>query len=153
EGLVRRSNRRRASAARSRPCLPKRQSSKPGCPGVHRYCGKAQIHARISTDTQPMMAPLRFLLLPFLTTALCGQAPAQASSGKPLAQMSTGARQLVAIKVTGSKRFQDAAVAAASGLQIGTPVNDDDFKRAARNLGETGAFSNIEFTYSYSSTG
>ena len=100
-----------------------------------------------------MMAPPRFLLLSCLAVALCGQALAQSSQGKPLAQMSAGARQLIAIKVTGSKRFQDAEVAAATGLQIGTPANDDDFKRGARNLGETGAFSNIEYTYSYSSAG
>jgi outer membrane protein insertion porin family len=72
---------------------------------------------------------------------------------KPLAQMPASARQLIAIKVTGSKRFSEAAVAAATGLQMGAPVNDDDFKKAARRLGDTGVFTDIGYTYSYSSAG
>jgi outer membrane protein assembly factor BamA len=44
-------------------------------------------------------------------------------------------------------------IAAASGLQIGTPVNDDDFKKAARRLGDMGVFTDIEYSYSYSSAG
>ncbi|MGH9493797.1 MAG: POTRA domain-containing protein [Candidatus Sulfotelmatobacter sp.] len=72
---------------------------------------------------------------------------------KPLAQMPASARQLVAIKVTGSKRFPAAAITAASGLQIGTPVNDDDFKRAAQRLGDMGVFTDIAYSFSYSPAG
>jgi outer membrane protein assembly factor BamA len=89
-----------------------------------------------------------------LFAALClpglGQA---ASSQKPLAQMPALARQLIAIKVTGSKRFPEAAIAAATGLQMGVPVNDDDFKRAARRLGDMGVFTDIAYSFSYSSAG
>jgi outer membrane protein assembly factor BamA len=67
--------------------------------------------------------------------------------------MPASARQLVAIKVTGSKRFPEAAVAAATGLQMGAPVNDDDFKKAARRLGDMGVFTEIAYTFSYSSAG
>jgi hypothetical protein len=42
---------------------------------------------------------------------------------KPLAQMPASARQLIAIKVVGSKRFPEAAIAAATGLQMGTAVD------------------------------
>jgi outer membrane protein assembly factor BamA len=38
-------------------------------------------------------------------------------------------------------------------LQLGTPVNEDDFKRAARRLGDTGVFTDITYSYSYSSAG
>ena len=72
---------------------------------------------------------------------------------KPLAQMPASARQLIAIKVTGSKRYSEAAIAAASGLQLGTEVNDDDFKKAARRLGDMGVFTEIGYTFSYSSVG
>ena len=78
---------------------------------------------------------------------------AQAASQKPLEKMPASARQLVAIKVTGSKRFKEADIAAATGLQIGTPVTDEDFKKASRNLGDTGAFTDIEYSFSYSSAG
>jgi outer membrane protein assembly factor BamA len=57
------------------------------------------------------------------------------------------------VKITGSKRFSEQDIVAASGLQIGTPANDDDFKRAARRLGDTGVFTDIAYSYSYSSAG
>ena len=72
---------------------------------------------------------------------------------KPLAQMSASARQLIAIKVVGSTRFPEAAIAAATALQSGTEVVEDDFKKAARNLGDTGVFTDIAYSFSYSSAG
>lgn len=76
-----------------------------------------------------------------------------AQNQKPLSEMPASARQLIAIKVTGSKRFSEQDIAAATGLQLGTPVNDDDFKRAARRLGDTGVFTDIAYSFSYSSAG
>jgi outer membrane protein assembly factor BamA len=76
-----------------------------------------------------------------------------ASSQKPPAQMPPSARQLVGVKVTGSKRYPEEAIAAATGLQMGAAVNDDDFKKAARRLGDTGVFTDIAYTFSYSSAG
>jgi outer membrane protein assembly factor BamA len=93
---------------------------------------------------------LRLALLAGLCLPGMGQA---GSSPKPLAQMPASARQLIAIKVSGSKRFPEAAVAAATGLQMGAAVNDDDFKKAARRLGDMGVFTDIAYNYSYSSAG
>jgi outer membrane protein assembly factor BamA len=100
-----------------------------------------------------MMTAHHRLLFLLALPLLCGAGLAQSSSQKPLAQMSASARQLIAIKVVGSKRFAEADVAAATGLQMGTTVGDDDFKRAARNLGDTGAFTDITYSFSYSSAG
>lgn len=75
------------------------------------------------------------------------------SSPKPLSQVPASQRQLIAIKATGSKRFAESEIAAATGLQLGTTVGDDDFKKAARRLGDLGAFSDIAYSYSYSSAG
>ncbi len=75
------------------------------------------------------------------------------TSQKPLAQMPPSARQLIAITVVGSKRFPESAIAEATGLQMGTAVNDDDFKKAARRLGDMGVFTEIAYTFSYSSAG
>ncbi len=61
--------------------------------------------------------------------------------------------KLIAVKVTGSKRFTQQEIADASGLPIGTVAHEEDFKKAARQLGETGAFGVINFTYTYSSAG
>lgn len=89
------------------------------------------------------------LVLLFLGNCLAAIAQTQ----KPLSQMPASARQLIAIKATGSKRFSEQDIAAASGLQLGTPVNDDDFKRAARRLGDTGLFTDIAYSFSYSPAG
>lgn len=78
---------------------------------------------------------------------------AVAQSQKPISQMPASARQLIAVKVSGSKRFSEQDIVAATGLQMGTPVNDDDFKRAARRLGDAGVFTDIAYSFSYSSAG
>jgi outer membrane protein assembly factor BamA len=95
---------------------------------------------------------LVLLSIPLLGSSLpsAGQG---ASAQKPLAQMPPSARQLVGVKVTGSKRYPEEAIAAATGLQMGAAVNDDDFKKAARRLGDTGVFTDIAYTFSYSSAG
>jgi outer membrane protein insertion porin family len=67
--------------------------------------------------------------------------------------MPASARQLVSIKVTGSKRFSEEAIIATSGLRLGTAIEEDDFKKAGRRLGDTGAFSDVGYTYSYTSAG
>ncbi|MGB2605196.1 MAG: POTRA domain-containing protein [Candidatus Sulfotelmatobacter sp.] len=67
--------------------------------------------------------------------------------------MPATAYKLIAVKVTGSKRFTSDEVAAASGLPVGTIAHEEDFKKAARQLGESGAFSSIAYTFSYSAAG
>jgi outer membrane protein assembly factor BamA len=88
----------------------------------------------------------QFLLL--LLTAMLGAARPPVA-----AQLSTSAHKLVDIKVTGKTRFATADIVTASGLQMGLTVGDEDFKKAARNLGETGAFSDVGYKFSYSSAG
>jgi outer membrane protein assembly factor BamA len=67
--------------------------------------------------------------------------------------MPASAYKLIAVKVTGSKRFNNEEIASASGLPMGTVAHEEDFKKAARQLGESGAFSNIAYTFSYSPAG
>jgi outer membrane protein assembly factor BamA len=88
---------------------------------------------------------LLFILLPGLCLPnLCLLSRGQsAPSPKSLAQLPASARKLIAIKVTGSKRYPEEAIAAATGLEMGTAVNDDDFKKASRRLGDTGVFTDI----------
>jgi outer membrane protein assembly factor BamA len=61
--------------------------------------------------------------------------------------------KLIEVKATGSQRFTQEEVAAASGLMVGTTVGDETFRKAARQLGETGAFDAISYSFSYSSAG
>ena len=84
-----------------------------------------------------------------IATALAYPASAQ----KSFAQAPASQRQLTSIKVTGNKRFSEAAIIAASGLQTGTVVTEDDFKKAATRLGAFGILSDVSYTYSFSSAG
>ena len=89
----------------------------------------------------------------FIVSALSLCTAAGQVADKPMAQMPASARQLIEISVTGSKRFSEADIAASCGLQLGKPVSEDDFKRAARHLADTGAFTDIGYKYSYSAAG
>ena len=88
-----------------------------------------------------------------LLLCLGSSVSAAVQTQKPISQMPASARQLIGVKVSGSKRFAEEDIIAATGLQLGTPVNEDDFKRAARRLGDTGVFTDITYSYSYSSAG
>jgi outer membrane protein assembly factor BamA len=92
---------------------------------------------------------LAVLLLPGIGLPLCESQ----SSGKSFDHLPAADRQLLSVKVSGTKRYSDEAVIAASGLQMGTTVVEDDFKKAARRLGDLGVFADIAYSYSYSSAG
>lgn len=76
-----------------------------------------------------------------------------AHAQKSFDRASASERQLISIKVTGNQRFPEKAIIAASGLQLGTPVTEDDFKKAATRLGDFGIFSDVAYSYSFSSAG
>ncbi len=93
---------------------------------------------------------LSLLLSPFCLSAA---AQTQPSSGSAAHAMPPSAYKLIAVIVTGSKRFTQEEVAAASGLPVGTIAHEEDFRKAARQLGETGAFSDVSFSFTYSAAG
>ena len=95
----------------------------------------------------------RCLLSSLLCASPCLSAQTKTASGPPAQAMPATAHTLIAVKVTGSKRFTPEEVAAASGLPVGTIAHEEDFRKAARQLGETGAFSDVAFTYTSSSAG
>src|SRR5256885_2229957 len=55
---------------------------------------------------------------------------------------------LAAMKVSGSKHFSEADVIAASGLKLRQRVTLDDLKTASDLIGQCGAFSSVQYTYS-----
>jgi outer membrane protein assembly factor BamA len=63
------------------------------------------------------------------------------------------AYQLVSLKVTGSLRYKPEDIAAATGMQIGETVHEEDFKNGVRVLGDSGAFSDVGFNFDYSAKG
>src|ERR1700683_2944849 len=83
-----------------------------------------------------------------LLVLLCLSATAQTPTPRTPATY-----KLIAVKVTGSQRFTSEEVASASGLPVGTILHEEDFKKAARQLGESGAFNSVAFTYNYTTGG
>jgi len=92
------------------------------------------------------------LLVPLLVTAVIALA-APAYAQKSFEQAPASMRQLIAVKVTGNHHFPEDAIVAATGLQLGKPVTEDDFKKAATRLGDYGIFTDVAYTYSFSATG
>jgi outer membrane protein assembly factor BamA len=86
-----------------------------------------------------------FLVLLVSAAAAQKQSIAQASS--------VSAYKLIALKVTGTTRYTDNEILAASGLQLGQNAVDGDFKEAVQRLGESGLFSNAVYSYTSSSAG
>jgi outer membrane protein assembly factor BamA len=92
---------------------------------------------------------VRFILLGSLLLS-AGAAQKQSTRGQPAAN---DAYKLVAVKVKGTSRYTDQEILAASGLQIGQPAGDGDFKEAVRRLGDSGMFSEVLYSYTASGTG
>ncbi len=88
------------------------------------------------------------LALFICSALLLGQTPRKTS--RPL---QPSAFKLVSIKVTGTKLYTADQITAATGLQIGQTVSEDDFKRVSQRLGETGAFSDVAYAFHFSSEG
>lgn len=96
---------------------------------------------------------LSLLLFPWMALSVAAGLQAAPGLRAGLPQATGDERKLISITATGSKRFASADIAAACGLRIGFVAVDDDFKNAARRLAETGAFTDVAYTFSYSSEG
>ena len=96
----------------------------------------------------------KFALL-VIAVSLCISANGQKKSVPRKTPVATGDLmwKLVSIKVTGSQRYTNEEILGGTGLQIGKPVNEDNFKKATEQLGQTGLFTNASYSYTYSSEG
>ena len=102
-----------------------------------------------------MRATRRFLRLALLAPVLL-LPPSVAQSGTPDASarhILTSASILIEVKVKGTTRYTAQDVLAASALRIGVAASEDDFRKAATELTDSGAFSDVAYRYSYSSAG
>ncbi len=57
------------------------------------------------------------------------------------------AGKIAAIKVTGSRRYAEARIAAATGLHIGDSVGREEIQAAADRLTQLGPFANVRFRF------
>jgi len=103
------------------------------------------------TELKSLGVKPRFLLLLFLFCAYL--LPAQTAHKPAPKSLPPSAFKLISVSVTGTKRYSPGQIIAASGLQIGQTVSDDDFQKASRQLGETGAFSDVAYSFKFSAEG
>jgi len=96
------------------------------------------------------LSRFQVVVLPFL---FVGAAFAQAPRKLAPKDLPPEAFKLIEIKTTGTKRYKPEEIVAASGLQIGQTASEDDFKKAARLLGDSGAFGDVQYSFSYSAEG
>jgi outer membrane protein insertion porin family len=82
--------------------------------------------------------------------AMAQNPPARKSSAK---DMPATAFKLTSVQVKGANRYKQAQIIAASGLELGQTVSENDFKRAVQRLGETGAFRETAYSFQYSAAG
>jgi outer membrane protein assembly factor BamA len=61
--------------------------------------------------------------------------------------------KLLSVHVKGLKQLNEDQIVAASGLKLGQFAGEDEFKQAANKLGETGLFTDLTYSYQYSSAG
>ena len=78
---------------------------------------------------------------------------AAAQTRKPAPKDSANDHKLTSVRVTGSQRYSPEEIIAACGLKIGSAASEDDFKKATQELGETGLFANISYSFAYSPAG
>ncbi len=94
----------------------------------------------------------RLVLIPLFCVVLVSLSAAQRRSSNDRAVASTPHR-LLALNAKGSARYTGKEILAASGLQIGQDAAEGDFQEAAHRLGESGVFSNVVYSFSYSDAG
>ncbi len=61
--------------------------------------------------------------------------------------------KLLSMRVKGANRLKPEQIIAASGLKIGQFAGEEDFKRSVQKLGDTGLFTELTYSYEYSSAG
>jgi len=96
------------------------------------------------------MKTVRFLNVAILF--LCMAAVA-AGAQKSANKTPSSEHRLISVKVTGTERYTEKEIIAASGLAIGQNVDDPDFKEAVRRLGNSGVFTEVSYSFTYSAAG
>ena len=100
-----------------------------------------------AAQMKELLVPVAVLFLVFSQTIA---AQKHASNSKPTPLTS---HQLISLKISGTTRYTDKEILAASGLQLGKDAAEGDFKEAAQRLGQSGLFSGVVYSFSYSDAG
>jgi outer membrane protein assembly factor BamA len=89
----------------------------------------------------------RLLIMCLAFAALAG------SESRPGNKPFAPSHKLVALKASGTTTYNDQEILGASGLRLGQDAAEGDFKEAAQRLIDSGMFSDVVYSFSYSDTG
>jgi outer membrane protein assembly factor BamA len=93
----------------------------------------------------------------FATAILCLALPpfaaAQSRSTAVAKTSSAAGHKLLTVKASGTTRYSDKEILAASGLELGQNAAEGDFQEAAQRLGNSGLFKEVRYSFSYSDAG
>jgi outer membrane protein assembly factor BamA len=92
---------------------------------------------------------LKFVLVLALAVGMSHAQNAHKTAPKPAESNHT----LISIHVSGSQRFSPEEIIATTALKVGDVATEDDFKKVTQDLGETGMFTDVSYSYSYSRAG
>src|SRR5713226_2883255 len=87
----------------------------------------------------------------FLVTGMLAAQTRSQTAGSHASSVS--AYKLTQIKVTGTKRYTPEQIVAFSGLRLGENISEENFKDIVQRLGETGMFTNVAYSFSFSPAG
>jgi len=88
------------------------------------------------------------ILCLILTSFVAAQSRSAASKTN-----SAASHKLISVKASGTTRYTDKEILAASGLELGQNAADGDFHEAAQRLGNSGLFREVRYSFSYSDAG
>ena len=95
--------------------------------------------------------------LAFATALLCLVLPSLgAAQSRPVVAAKTSSaagHKLVSVKASGTTRYTDKEILAASGLELGQNAAEGDFQEASQRLGNSGLFKEVRYSFSYSDAG
>jgi outer membrane protein assembly factor BamA len=86
-------------------------------------------------------------LIPFLLFLGCSGTLGQSADKAKLSY------KVLSITIKGLNRLKEGQVIAASGLKVGQFAGESEFKQAIQRLGDTGLFTELTYSYHYSSAG
>jgi len=91
----------------------------------------------------------------FATALLClALPPFAAPQSRSVAKTNSAAgHKLISVKASGTTRYTDKEILAASGLELGQNAAEGDFQEAAQRLGNCGLFKEVRYSFSYSDAG
>lgn len=91
----------------------------------------------------------------FLVLGLCMAVPSRTGAQTPGGGKAPALNgyKLISVKASGTSRYTDKEILAASALQTGQNAADADFKEAARRLADSGLFNDVVYSFTYSDAG